>query len=165
MVWTLVSRGKTNQAKGWLQPEWELNDGVITENSGGGVLAPNNKAPSITGDKALTVALGSVATLSVTATDDGLPKPGPRPLSSTTDPDTAARVQRAGLSIKWSMYRGPGRVEFDPESAPAEYGKPVTLASKMGFSAPGTYVMRATASDNQLSSYHDVTITVTSPAR
>ena len=25
VVWTLITRGKTNQAKGWLQPEWELS--------------------------------------------------------------------------------------------------------------------------------------------
>src|SRR5437016_7966203 len=24
IVWTLITRGKTNQAKGWLQPEWEV---------------------------------------------------------------------------------------------------------------------------------------------
>jgi hypothetical protein len=161
VVWTLISRGKTNQAKGWLQPEWELNDGVIAENSGGGVLAQNNKAPTITGSSTHTAPFGTVTTLRVTASDDGLPKPGPRPLSSTTDPDTAARVQRAGVSIKWSMYRGPGRVEFDPESTPPEYGKPVALTSKIGFSEPGTYVVRATASDNQLFSHHDITVTVT----
>src|SRR5687767_4010764 len=24
VVWTLINRGKTNSAKGWLQPEWEI---------------------------------------------------------------------------------------------------------------------------------------------
>ena len=37
VVWTLTSHGKTDQAKGWLQPEWELSDDVIVENMGGGV--------------------------------------------------------------------------------------------------------------------------------
>src|SRR5579863_7478877 len=32
VVWTLTSRGRTDQAKGWLQPEWELSEGVIIEN-------------------------------------------------------------------------------------------------------------------------------------
>jgi hypothetical protein len=164
VTWTLVSRGKTNTAKGWLQAEWELNDGVVAENNGGGVLSPGNKAPSIAGPSSLTVALPNPAVLTVTAVDDGLPKPGPRPLSSTTDPDTAARVQKAGVSIKWSIYRAAGPVEFDPESAPAEYGAPVVLRSRVGFGAPGAYILRATASDNQLFSYHDVTVTVTGTA-
>lgn len=160
VIWTLTSRGKTNQAKGWLQPEWELNDGVISENSGAGVLAAGNKAPFIRGNAMQTVALPNPAMLTVTATDDGLPKPGPRPLSSTTDPDTAARVQRAGLTIRWILYRGPGRVVFDPDSNPTEYGQPVMLSSRASFSAPGTYVVRATASDSQLFANHDVTVTV-----
>ena len=29
VVWTLTSRGRTDQAKGWLQPEWELSEAVI----------------------------------------------------------------------------------------------------------------------------------------
>lgn len=29
VVWTLTSRGKTNVAKGWLQPEWQINKEVI----------------------------------------------------------------------------------------------------------------------------------------
>ena len=45
VVWTLTSRGRTDQAKGWLQPEWELSDAVIAENLGGGVPDPANKPP------------------------------------------------------------------------------------------------------------------------
>src|SRR5262245_60156949 len=29
LVWTLTSRGKTNQAKGWLEPEWEVDKQLI----------------------------------------------------------------------------------------------------------------------------------------
>src|SRR6266404_5429609 len=36
VIWTLTSRGRTDQAKGWLQPEWELSDAVLVENLGGG---------------------------------------------------------------------------------------------------------------------------------
>src|SRR5271169_6350257 len=32
VVWTLTSRGRTDVAKGWLQPEWELSPDVIVEN-------------------------------------------------------------------------------------------------------------------------------------
>src|ERR1051325_750079 len=45
LTWTLKSRGKTNLAKGWLSPEWELNPGVISENNNGGVLEAGHKPP------------------------------------------------------------------------------------------------------------------------
>src|SRR5437762_14284913 len=54
VVWTLTSRGKTDQAKGWLQPERELSQDVIIENMGGGVPDPNNKAPVVAVDPAQT---------------------------------------------------------------------------------------------------------------
>ena len=40
------------------------------------------------------------------------------------------------------------------------YGKPIDLTTKVSFSAPGTYVLRAIVSDGQLESIHDVTVTV-----
>src|SRR5690349_24855928 len=33
VVWTLINRGKTNAAKGWLQPEWEINKEIMMQNS------------------------------------------------------------------------------------------------------------------------------------
>src|SRR5881296_3226116 len=88
LVWTLTSRGRTEQAKAWLQPEWELNDEVISENNGGGVLAAGNEPPSITGNPAQTITLPDTATLTVTAKDDGLPKPNPRRTTAAANPDS-----------------------------------------------------------------------------
>jgi hypothetical protein len=171
MVWTLTSHGHTNQAKGWLQPEWELNPGVISENNNGGVLEAGNKPPEIAGDSAQAVTLPNSLTLRATATDDGLPKPRPRRSPAATAPAAAAAanpdtpVRRAeGLRIRWVHYRGPGKVTFDPDSAPAEYGKPVSLITTVRFSAPGLYVVRAIASDGQLETTHDVTVTVRPPS-
>jgi hypothetical protein len=65
------------------------------------------------------------------------------------------------VRIRWIQYRGPGKATFDPGSAPAVYGKPVDLTTKVNFSAPGTYLLRAIVSDGQLESIHDVTVTVT----
>src|SRR5450631_3631952 len=55
VIWSLTSRGRTDQAKGWLQPEWELSPDVMVENMGGGVPDPNNKAPVVTVNAAQTV--------------------------------------------------------------------------------------------------------------
>jgi len=159
VIWTLIAHGRTNQAKGWLQPEWELNDEVFSENNGGGVLEPGNEPPSITGSSAEAVTLPNTLMLTVTANDDGIPKPRSTKVSSTSVAVNKARVDR-GLSIKWIVYRGAGKVRFDPDTSPDSYGKPVSFNSKVSFSAPGEYVLQAIASDGQLFTTHNVTVTV-----
>ena len=171
VTWTLTTRGRTDVAKGWFQPEWELNQGVYSENNGGGVLEEGNQAPVLEGIPAQTVTLPGTLTLKVSAIDDGLPKPPRRsPNVATATPDPAApanldpnntRRRRAeGLRIRWIQYRGPGKVTFDPPNVPAVYGKPVDLTTKVSFSAPGTYLLRAIASDGQLESIHEVSVIV-----
>ena len=158
VVWTLNSRGRTDQAKGWLQPEWELSDAVIIENMGGGVPDPENKAPVLTIGPVPDVTVASPATLTASATDDGLPKP-PRRAPSNPDRDAQPRRPR-GVQIKWIVYRAPGKVRFTPDSSAVVLGEPVSLESKVTFSAPGAYVLRATANDGQRYTTREVTVTV-----
>jgi hypothetical protein len=159
VVWTLISRGKTDQAKGWLQPEWELSEDVMVENLGGGVPDPDNKAPTLTVSPVQNAQLANPVALTAKATDDGLPKPYRR---SNSNPDRDSQAKRPrGVQIKWIQYRGPGKVTFEPDSSSVVYGDPVTLNSKVRFSAPGTYVLRVTANDGQLFTSQDLTITVT----
>jgi hypothetical protein len=158
VVWTLTSHGKTDLAKGWLQPVWELSPDVIVENLGGGVPDPNNMAPALTMGDVSTVTLAEQATLTASATDDGLPKPYRR---TPSNPDRDSQPRRPqGVQIKWMEYRGPGKVTFNPEASEVVYGMPVALTSKVSFGAPGTYVLRATASDGQLYTTRDITVTV-----
>jgi hypothetical protein len=158
VVWTLTSRGRTDQAKGWLQPEWELSPDVMVENMGGGVPDPNNQAPAVTVSSAQTIALSGAATLTAAATDDGLPKPYRR---APSNPDRDAQARRPiGVQIKWIQYRGPGKVTFTPDASPVVHGEPITLTTKATFSAPGVYVLRVTANDGQLFTSRDVTVTV-----
>jgi hypothetical protein len=169
VAWTLTSHGRTDVAKGWLQPEWELNQGVYSENNGGGVLEEGNQPPVVEGSPAQTVTLPNQLTLRVSAFDDGLPKPLRRSTTVTPatpdsgpaslDPNTRRR-RAEGVRIRWIQYRGPGKVTFDPANAPAVYGKPVDLTTKVSFTAPGTYLLRAIVSDGQLESMHEVSVTV-----
>ena len=82
--------GKTNQAKGWLQPEWEVDKDLIAKNAArdpslmtNGTneldLDHENRPPSMTGSPAQTINLSDTLTLTATATDDGRPKPVPDP--------------------------------------------------------------------------------------
>ena len=158
VIWTLTSYGRTDQAKGWLQPEWELSEDVIIENLGGGVPDPSNQPPSLTIGDVPPITLPNAATLTASATDDGLPKPYRR-APSNPDRDSQPRRPR-GVQIKWIQYRGPGKVKFDPEASAVVYGPPVSLTSKASFNAPGTYVLRATANDGQLFTSRDITVNV-----
>lgn len=95
---------------------------------------PQNAAPVVNAGTDLTVLAGQSATLAGAATDDGHPGP---------------------LAVQWTKRSGPGDVTF----ANAASG-PTSAA----FSTPGTYVLRLTASDGELSTYDELTVTVTTAA-
>ena len=161
-VWTLTTHGKTNQAKGWLQPEWEVDKDLIWKNAGrdsslmtAGVnetdLDHENRPPSITGSPAQTINVSDTLTLTATATDDGRPKP-------ISDP--RGRLQQ-GVRLRWVLYRGSGTVRFEPDiMSQRVYGTPATLETKVRFTVPGAYRLRAIASDGQAFSTFDVDVTV-----
>ena len=162
LVWTLSSYGRTNQAKGWLQPEWEVDVGIMFRNSrdnflfggGGGegaVADLDNRPPSITGSAAQVVTLPQTAALSVTATDDGRP---------TLDAEQRKGGRREGVRFRWMLYRGAGKVRFEPETSGPIATNPATSQTKVTFSAPGVYRLRAIASDGQAFSTYDVDVTV-----
>ena len=162
LVWTLTSKGRTDVSKGWLQPEWEVDKLLISKNAisdpflrtSNSNPTPDNQAPVVTGSPAQTVTLPATATITATATDDGLPKPGPG--------DRGGRVQ--GVQIHWILYRGPAPVQFDPAVSPAVYGKPLTSETKVSFTVPGAYRIRAIATDGAMFSTFDVAVKVDPPA-
>jgi hypothetical protein len=161
-VWTLTTHGRTNQAKGWLQPEWEVNTDLIAKNAGrdpslmtGGTnetdLDHENRPPSMTGSTNQTTTVSDTLTLTVTAIDDGRPQPVP---------DPAGRLQQ-GVRVRWILYRGAGKVRFDPDiMSQRVHGKPATLETQVRFAVPGAYRLRAIASDGQAFSTYDVDVTV-----
>ena len=166
ITWSVTANGQKLSAVGWMQPEWEIDDGTRMENSGG---APDmeNKPPVITGSAAQTIAMGKPLTLTASATDDGLPKPSAELPRSKTPPPvvTAGFGRRArGLTINWTVVRNApgGAATFSPDSSgPVVYGKPVEAPTSVTFTAPGVYWLRAVASDTTLEATHDVKVTVT----
>jgi hypothetical protein len=175
LVWTLTWNGRTSIANGWLQPEWEVDDGVIQMNIGPGgapPVDPPNAAPKITGSGDQTIDLGKSAKLAVSATDDGIPKPRARSTQSANNgvarplPAGAAPAPRAqlGLRVRWILYRAPaegGAVTFEPDATrPVVGGQTADLTTEATFSAPGTYWLRAIASDGLLETPYDVKVTV-----
>ena len=92
-----------------------------------------NFPPIVNAGSDINVTLPAMANLNGTASDDGLPNP-PGVLTTT-----------------WSFVSGPGIAAF---------GNAAQLSTTASFSAPGTYILRLTASDSLLSSSADVTVTV-----
>jgi len=102
-----------------------------------GAQGPGNRAPNVSAGPDQSVVQPAAATLSGTASDDGLPNPP------------------AALTATWAKVSGPGNVTFANASAAA------TTAT---FSAPGSYQLRLSATDSELSASDDVTVVVATAA-
>ncbi len=98
-------------------------------------LPPVNAAPSVDAgpDRSAPLAAGSTS-LDATVTDDGLPD--------------------GAVTSSWARVSGPGAVSF---------GDTTAVDTTVSFTAAGTYVLRLTAGDGQLSASDDLTLTVTPP--
>jgi hypothetical protein len=176
LVWSVTAHGKTSAASGWMQPEWEVDEGVIQMNIGPGGAPPNppNSAPKITVNADTTAIVGKPLKLAASATDDGIPKARRRaapPVAANAAPPMpmppgAAPKPRAilGLRVRWILYRGPnsgGEVSFAEDSSkPAMGATEAALATEASFSAPGVYWLRAIATDGLLETPYDLKVTV-----
>lgn len=174
LVWTVTAHGRSDSASGWLQPEWEVDEGVIQMNMGQDTAPPDppNSAPTISVKGDTSAAVGRTLRLAASTTDDGVPK-GRRPTNFQVAPPKAAPMPipvvvppRAvrGLRITWILYRAPetgGSVTFDPAGTdPALGAASAELTTQATFSAPGTYWLRAVASDGMLEAPFDWKVTV-----
>jgi hypothetical protein len=182
LIWTLTRGEKTERAVGKLDLEWEISQVVYSQNRRGlgsdATVAEPNKPPTVGVDGAAqrTATVGIPVTLTVNASDDGVPKPpkdegrgrgdgrgrgGPPPLVTVrqSGPTQQQIVQpsREGLAVTWTQWRGPGRLTFTPARTVVKDGK---ASTEVTFSQPGTYVIRAYADDGIVFEPADVTVTV-----
>jgi hypothetical protein len=169
LTWTIKANGKTEKAYGELMPVEEITERIIMTrgNLNRGEEDPN-KPPAVTIAPIAGAGVNSAVTLTANVSDDGLPKPRvtvARPQTTSADGTIRAQANSSatgnrprGLNVTWMQIRGPAKVTVEP-SGPilVAEGKATTTAR---FTAPGTYVLRATANDGALSTKSDVTITV-----
>lgn len=186
LVWSVTVSGTQCQAVAWLQPEWEIDDPNRPRPAPEG--SPVNQAPTIAVGGVAPVTVPGSATLTADVMDDGLPDgepevrqlavgqetpptllPGPGSVQSPVNlpqlppaPDrtTAGRgadPRPEGVSVSWIVWRGPAAATFTPLHSPAVNGQTTTTAT---FTVPGTYLLRATATDRELSTLSEVTVTV-----
>jgi len=206
LIWTLTTQGETKRAYATLRLDYFVDDLVKASEQGAigaGTTDPvlrANKAPTlrVESQDELQARVGEPLTLVAIATDDGVPKPRDRrtnrlfrqpsqgedapPTSKPqwTPPRQVTVGSSTGLRLSWYLFRGAGRVTFDPEQnkvwedtrtganspwAPKWYAPPVPpdgrFVTEVTFHDPGTYVLRCLASDGALGTASDVTITVT----
>ena len=95
-----------------------------------------NTAPTVSAGPDRSVAFGVSAALAGSASDDGLPAP-------------------ATLALAWTKVSGPGTVAF---------ANAAVAATTATFSSLGTYELRLTASDGELTASDDVRVVVYDPA-
>ncbi len=115
------------------------NDGRLFEvkapdSLGGG--SPQNLAPVVNAGPDQTITLPNAANLVGSVSDDGLP-------------------QGAGLTQQWSVVSA-------PPSGSVSFGSPTFPTTTASFSTAGTYTLRLTASDTQLTGSDDVTVVASS---
>jgi hypothetical protein len=190
LVWTLTSRGATVKAFGSLKPDYFLETTTLMSEKGGlgsGRNVPRevqaNKPPvlAIEGDARLAAKAGEPLTLIAAVTDDGVPQPRAfSPATPSVSPPRSVTVNSAvGLRVSWYVYRGSGKVSFDPPQikvwedtreganspwAPRWTPPPLPPDGRIlvtaTFEQPGMYVLRCLADDGGLWDDKDVTVTV-----
>jgi hypothetical protein len=162
LVWTLNAHGKPEKAYASLLLEYEITERLIMSR---GNLSPGdgdpNKPPSVTISPVTAASVGTPLSLTALVNDDGLPKPrvpaAPKSGSAPAQSDRPTQA-RLGLSVTWSEYRGPAKAVFDPPGAtPVANGKGAAIVR---FTEPGTYVLRATATDGALQTRSEITVNV-----
>ena len=166
LVWALTANGKTEKAYGSLKSDEEITERIIMTR---GNLSPGlddpNQPPSVSIQPVENAQVGQWMTLTANVTDDGLPKPRVRkaPPTATDGKSQTNTVSgtRIGLSLTWSQYGGPAKVSIETTGPiDASGGK---VATRVRFAEPGTYVLRATATDGALSVTRDLTVKVIQP--
>ncbi len=96
---------------------------------------PQNQPPLVDAGPDQTITLFNQLNLSAVVTDDGWPR-------------------NSSLTVHWSQVSGPGMATIAPTDS---------AIATVSFSAAGTYVLRLTAGDSQLTTSDDLSVTVIDP--
>src|SRR5437667_16967 len=108
LTWTLKVHGQTEKVVATLSPVWQI-DHKRTTRGGNSESSTSNTPPVVALQSAMaTLASPGSTTVTVSATDDGLPK---------------RRGQSIGMTVLWTKYRGPGNVTFADAQGKLSDGK------------------------------------------
>jgi len=187
VVWMLTTQGKTERAYATLKPDYKVDKRVYMTNMHMRLNVTDypefdqdmiDDIPPVVrleGAPQRTVKVGEPLSLNAFVSDDGRMKAKAAP-KGVNDSDVTA----LGLRVAWLVYRGGGRVTFEPEQftvwqdknpggnspwTPAWMPPPLPADGKypvkVTFEQPGTYTIRLLAHDGSLQSDADVVVNVT----
>ena len=118
LIWTLTIRGKTEQAVGWLQPEWEINP-----DTGGRQL----------GEDAGRHAQSAHEHLAAGQADAHRQRHGRRPPYASRQPSATAQPRgRPGDSANSGAARGDAGAAYEPAAAQRQCARPAEQAVSAG---------------------------------
>lgn len=158
LTWTLVANGYTNAITLHTKPDYILEPFEDPANKNTPpVLRFDANGPKFTGPPegiaaTMTATVGEPFTLAAWATDEPAklnvpPATGRRPGPGGAAPPEAPAGPPAP-SLKWSLFRGPGTVKFDPYNPKVDVAKGGEVTTTATFSAPGDYILRLQANDS-----------------
>ena len=188
LVWTLTTNGKTERAYATLKPDYFIDDDVIMANNGAAGMGgadpalKGNKPPVADGRRDRRRGRSRSGKPSRwSRSPPTMASRGPRAMPPL-NPGVASRFtvdSATGLRLSWFVYRGNGKVVFDPvqtkvwedtqgqrelsvvlrvENATGAARREVGRARDV--SRAGTYVLRCQAHDGGLATTGDVTFVV-----
>ena len=210
MVWTLTTKGKTSKAYATLRTDSLIeNIDIMSETGalGPGVSNPElraDKAPviKIEGEKTRRAKVGEPLSLVALVSDDNIPRsrsnqspsgvpargaaPAPGAAAAPARPPVFIPPSRItvgktlGLHVAWFVYRGAGKVTFEPQQVkvwedtragtnspwaplwtPPQLPPDGRWTAQVTFDSPGTYVLRARADDGALTDDDQLMVSVT----
>lgn len=151
--WTLTVSGQTLSIPAFLDSLYF----VFPQREDGGPY-PGNTPPtlrldasgaSVQGPLGVTISrratVARPVTLDAWVSDDGLP-PAPRVRRAAPMAGSAQIVRPQGLSLRWTVYRGPAGASFSDPTPPVENG---TARTTVTFQHAGAYVLHLLATDSR----------------
>jgi hypothetical protein len=167
LVWTVRTNGTTLKAFASLRPDYMVDVNVISANRGAqrdtDPVNKNTPPTIVEAPKDQTVPIGKPLVLTMTVADDGNPKPQ---REFDRGADRAPNLKQL-LRVSWFQWRGPGRVNFEPQSVPVTNAAGAnsrdggSATTKAIFDKPGKYVLMAYAEDMSLFTPYTLVVTVT----
>jgi hypothetical protein len=152
VTWTLTTAGQTHAIPASLDQLYfvfpQREDGGIAPGNTPPVLRFELSGPSAQGPLGVSTSRTAIVarplTLDLWVADDGLPPP-PR-VRVAAPPGSALSARPQGLTVRWSVYRGPGSASFSNSTPPVEGGRAQTTVL---FGNAGEYVLHVLASDSR----------------
>ncbi len=150
--WALTVAGQTLSIPAFLDPLYfvfpQREDGGAYPGNTPPTLKLDPSGPKVQGPLGATTSrvatAGRPLALDVWISDDGLPPPRVR--AAKPPPGSAVSARPEGLTVRWSVYRGPGRVSFSNPTPTVEDGQARTTVT---FQEAGEYVLHVLAIDSR----------------